>query len=44
MVQESIVLGHPVSSKHLEVDQEKIATIKNYNEAYSKFLGICKVL
>ena len=31
MVQEGIVLGHRVSSKEIEVDQAKIATIKNYH-------------
>ena len=31
MVQEGIILGHRVSSKGIEVDQAKIATIKNYH-------------
>ena len=47
MVQEGIVLGHRVSSKGIEVDRAKIATIETTSkecEGNRKLFGTCGIL
>ena len=43
MVQEGIVLGHPISSKGLEVDKAKIATIQTLTSP-TTMRGVCSFL